>query len=192
MGTISMLLAQCKEGDEDALRLLCSKYWDQLTALARRRFSTMPAVVVDDADVVNSALMAFWNKARGGELSGVQDSAQLNAWLSTVVANKVVSELRRRSAQKAGGGRRSDSPLLEDLAQAREISPLEQQILDETLQHYVEQLPEDVRPFAALHLAGLNQQQIADRLQCSRRTVIRKFKVVFEIWAELAAERGEW
>ncbi len=192
MGTISMLLAQCKEGDEDALRLLCGKYWDELAALARRRFGTVPTVVVDDADVVNSALMAFWNKARGGELPGVQDSAQLSAWLSTVVANKVVSEIRRSSAQKAGGGRRSDSPLLADLAQAREISPLEQQILDETLQHYVDQLPQDVRPFAALHLAGFDQQQIADRLECSRRTVIRKLKVVFETWAELAADRGEW
>jgi RNA polymerase sigma factor (sigma-70 family) len=191
MGTISMLLEQCKQGDEEALRLLCLKYWDELIALARRRFGSLPRVAGDDADVVNSALMAFWTKARRGELPGVRDSGQLHAWLSTVVANKVVSEIRRQKAQKAGGGRRSDALLLEQLAQTRELSPVEHQILAETLQYYVEQLPEEVRAFAALHLAGLNQQEIAERVGCSRRTVIRKLKVVFDVWADLAGKRGE-
>ena len=191
MGTITMLLEQCKQGDEEALRLLCAKYWDELVVLARRRFGSLPRVAVDDTDVANSALMAFWSKARRGELPGVQDSGQLHAWLSTVVANKVVSEIRRQTAQKAGGGRRSDMPLLEHLAHTWELSPLEHQLVAETLQYYVEQLPEDVKSFAAFHLAGLNHQEIADRLGCSRRTVIRKLKVVFEIWAELAAKRGE-
>jgi DNA-directed RNA polymerase specialized sigma24 family protein len=134
MGTISMLLEQCKQGDEEALRLLCLKYWDELIALARRRFGSLPRVAVDDADVVNSALMAFWTKARRGELPGVRDSGQLHAWLITVVANKVVSEIRRQKAQKAGGGRRSDALLLEQLAQTRELSPVEHQILADTLQ----------------------------------------------------------
>ena len=69
-----------------------------------------------------------------------------------------------------------------------EPSPSEQVVLCDCYCHYLNCLPENLRDFAELHLAGLTNKEIAARTDCVERTVERKLALVRKKWREMAAE----
>jgi FixJ family two-component response regulator len=61
-------------------------------------------------------------------------------------------------------------------------------LFDECYQHYVCGLPENLRRVAELHVAGFNNREIAQQLDCADRTVERKLAAVRKSWQEKAAD----
>ena len=191
MGSISILLDECKQGEEQALAKLCARYWVYFVETARGRLRSRPLRTADAEDVVVSAMLTFWQRAKNGQLAGLETCDQLQAWLATVIANKVVDRYRQERTEKSGG-KQSPVALFAAAAVADdELSPADRELLSDNYEHYVNGLPDELRPLAELHLAGFTYEEIAARLGCVRRTVVRRIKVIREIWAEMANLAGD-
>jgi RNA polymerase sigma factor (sigma-70 family) len=199
-GSVSAWIEQLKAGDEAALGKLHTRYWPYLVGLARRKLRHAPRRVADEEDVAQQAFWGFYQSLRAGRLPRLTNRHELLALLSHITACQAANELKHElGVQKRGSGRvRGESALdaaadssqagtrgLEQVADA-DLSPQEQIMLNDCYQHYVSELPEHLRNFAELYLAGLTHQEIADRLGCTERTVDRKMALILAHWQRLA------
>ncbi len=188
IGSVSLWIAQAKEGDDYALLNLHRRYWEGLVNLARQRMKRAPVPDRDAEDVAQDAFIALYESLRSGKVPRLKDRQQWIAFLSHLVACRTINEYKRAMAQRRGGGRLVDLDPSEVAAIDRsELSPDHQALLNDCYRHYLENVPEHLRPFAELHLAGLSTTEIAEQLGCVRRTVERKLQVLREYWAGIAA-----
>ena len=56
----------------------------------------------------------------------------------------------------------------------KKTSWTEEAMLKDCYQHYIAELPEALRPFAEMHVAGATDLEIANHMHCVERTVERK------------------
>jgi RNA polymerase sigma factor (sigma-70 family) len=198
-GSVTGWIEKLQSGEEAALGKLHGRYWPQLVALARRRLRGAPAAAADEDDVAQEAFWAFYKSFKSGQVPVLRNRHDLFAVLSHIVACRAVNQIQHEvGTRKRGGGLvRHQSALAAlagddargwDAADADARTPLEQAILNDCYQHYIDDLPEDLRPFAELYLAGLTHREAAERLGCVERTVERKMALILKRWQGLAVE----
>ncbi len=187
-GSVSHLIAQAKEGDETALAELHARYWPKLVSIARRRLNGAPLRDRDPEDVAQSAFIAFYTSLKAERLPELANRHQLLALLSHIVACKAANEIKRGLTQKQGGGQVVNATTLTVLADGGDHTPLQEAILNDCYEFYINALCESLREFAELHLAGFTNREIAERLDCVERTVERKIALMRMRWREIASE----
>jgi RNA polymerase sigma factor (sigma-70 family) len=198
-GSVTGWIVKLQLGEEAALGKLHGRYWPQLVALARRRLRGAPAAAADEDDVAQEAFWAFYKSFKAGQVPMLRNRHDLFAVLSHIVACRAVNQIQHEvGTRKRGGGQvrhqsaltalaGSDAPAW-DAADANARNPLEQVILQDCYQHYIDELPEELHAFAELHLAGLTNREVAERMGCVERTVERKMALILKRWQGLAAE----
>ena len=187
VGSVSQLIARLQQGDELALAQLHQRYWPALVNMARKRLDQRPVTGADEDDVAQSAMIGFFQTVRNQKAVPLANRHQLLALLSHIVACKAINRIKHSLALKRGQGKvRSLTPLAL-LVAARDGDPQQEAILRECYQKYVGGLPNQLRDFAEMHLAGLTNQEIANRLGCVERTVERKLALLRAQWETLAA-----
>ncbi|MDP6504820.1 MAG: ECF-type sigma factor, partial [Planctomycetota bacterium] len=67
-------------------------------------------------------------------------------------------------------------------------TPEEEAILHDCYQHYLNVLPDNLRYIAERHLAGYSNLEISEELDCSKRTIERKMRIILNRWKEQAAD----
>jgi RNA polymerase sigma factor (sigma-70 family) len=203
-GSITVWLNQLQAGEEAALGKLHERYWPLLVAVARRRLHGVPGRACDEEDVAQEALWSFCRRVRDGRAFRLASRHDLLALLTHIIACKAVNQIEHEvGTQKRGGGRVQGGSVLELLAAGgarqpgegaaatSEPSPLEQALLRDAYRHYIGELPDHLREFAELYLAGFTYKEIAGRLGCVERTVERKLALILRRWQEIgAAEVG--
>lgn len=189
VGSVTAWIGQLKAGEEAALGQLHRRYWQALVGLARGKLKGAPVRVGDEEDVAQEAFWSFYRSLRAGKLPRLANRHDLLALLTHIVTCKAVNLLQHElGVQKRGQGQVRDGTALESLAQEGQRSPLEAALLNDCYRHYLDGLPDNLREFGAMYLAGFTQQEIADRLGCVDRTVQRKLKLVLNRWQQLAAD----
>lgn len=199
-GSVSVWIKQLHAGEESALGKLHARYWPYLVGLARRKLRNAPRRATDEEDVAQQAFWHFYKSFRAGNLPLLSNRHQLLALLSHITACQAVNQIQHElGVQKRGGGRVQGESALDlangsgdvparGLEQMEDpgLSPQEQVLLDDCYQHYVNALPEHLRDIAELHLAGLTYREIAERLDCTERTVDRKMALIQANWRRQA------
>lgn len=185
-GSVSQWLASAKDGDADALSQLHQRYWPELVRRAQSRLGAAPRGA-DGEDVAQAAFFAFHEALQRRGYPDLLNRHQLLALLSHIVACKAVNEIERQTAQKRG------NPVgvgesLQWLVTDQQHTPLQQAILRDCYDHYLASLPESLQSIAELHLAGLSNREMAERLNCVERTVERKLALLRECLRKLAAD----
>lgn len=198
-GSVSAWIDQLKAGDETALAKLHARYWPCLVGLARRKLHGVPCRATDEEDVAQQAFWKFFEGLKAGRLPELTNRHQLLALLTHIIACRAANQIKHElGVQKRGGGRVQgesalDAPTasgettrgLEQVADPG-LTPEEIALLQDSYDYYVRALPEKLRDFAELYLAGLTHQEIGDRMGCSERTVDRKVALITARWRELA------
>lgn len=197
-GSVTGWIVQLQAGEEAALAKLHRRYWPQMVGLARRRLRGAPAAAADEDDVAQEAFWSFYKSFKAGQVPTLRNRHDLLAVLSHIIACRAVNQLQHElGTKKRGGGQvrhqsalgaLADADLPWDTADARARSPLEEAILHDCYRCYIDDLPEELRPFAELHLAGLTHREVGERLGCVERTVERKMAMILKRWQKLAAE----
>jgi RNA polymerase sigma factor (sigma-70 family) len=177
------LMAQWREGDQQAAAALFERYSSHLIELVRRRLSNRLNQRFDPEDVVQSAYRSFFDHARAGQY-GAQRGDDLWRLLVAITLHKMHDQIKRhsrarRSVQREQGFGSEDSLLglaPEILARA----PLPEEALDlvDEVEQAMRQLDPWQRRIFELRLQGHDLQQIAAASHRCERTVRRVLKDV--------------
>jgi DNA-directed RNA polymerase specialized sigma24 family protein len=195
-GSITGWIGGMKAGDEEAARRVWERYFDRLVQLARDRLraARRAGADQDEEDVALSALNSVCLGAAGGRFPRLADRNGLWVLLVVVAARKAINSARDQRRRKRGGGRvlaeadlvagggDGEGPLARVVG--REPTPELAALVAESLQIRLEGLDDVLRRIALLRLEGYTNGEIAARLGCAERTVIRKVEVIRRRWSE--------
>lgn len=195
---ITAWIAKVHTGDERAAQAIWETYFAELVTLARKKISTMPRRVADEEDIALSAMNSFFRGAKAGRFPQLADRHDLWRLLVTITARKSVALQRKHYRQKRGGGKvRGESVFLSPgdsqdggIGRALGDSPTPQLVAQmvESCEQLLEQLGDDIlRAIALKKMEGYTNDEIAEQLGCTTRTVERKLERIRGKWSEANA-----
>ena len=193
-GSVTRWFEELKQGASVAAQALWERYFPELVRLARQKLRGVPCRVADEEDVAASAMESFFEAAQKGRFPDLADRDDLWRLLLRMTARKVVDLRRREGRQCRGGGHvrtASDLPAAgsdaEQLALSQVVgdtpTPELAAIMAEECQRLLGQLTEaDLRTLAVAKMEGYTNREIAERLDCSLRTVERRLGLIRKKW----------
>lgn len=193
-GSVTHWFEELKQGDSLAAQALWQRYFPELVRLARHKLRGAPRRASDEEDVAASAMESFFQAAQKGRFPDLADRDDLWRLLLRMTARKAVDLRRREARQCRGGGRvrtASDLPAASSEAEPLDFSqavgntptPELAAIMAEECQRLLGQLTQpDLRNLAIAKMEGYTNQEIAERLDCSLRTVERRLHLIRKKW----------
>jgi RNA polymerase sigma factor (sigma-70 family) len=178
------LIQGLRDGDRDVVREFCEQYGEPLHRVADQHLPAGLRRRVGPEDVVQSACRTFLRRARGGEFQ-FRDSEDLWRLLCAITLTKVREQARFHLRQRRGLDREEQAlPTSSDDSVpgfhpiAPGPSPAEAVAFADQFQHVLAALDEEERQVVDLKLQECTNEEIAQRLNSSERTVRRILKRV--------------
>ncbi len=193
-GSVSRWVMALKEGDADAAQPLWERYHRKLVALARRKLRSSARRRADEEDVVQNAFHSFFHGVSHGRFPLLRDRDNLWRLLVVITARKALDQLAHERSKRQGGGTLQGESRIYPMGVHDDV-PIEQVIGDEPTPEFAAQVAEEyqrlldlladdsLRRVAVWKMEGLTTDEIAERLDCSRRTVARKLEAIRIIWS---------
>ena len=201
-GSVSRCLLDLQAGNQDAARFLWDRYFERLVRLARVRLR--PARRSGEADEEDVALSAFDSFCAGtaeGRFPDLAGRDELWRLLVVITARKAAAQARWQARKKRGGGRVVDEADLPAPGSSEEIGLLDRVVGREPTPEFALMVAEEyrnllaalgdetLRQVATRRMEGYTTEEIADQLDCARRTVARRLDLIRKIWSE--NDRGD-
>jgi RNA polymerase sigma factor (sigma-70 family) len=192
-GSVSQLLLALQRGDDAAAQPLWERYHSRLVGLARQILQRTNRRVADEDDVVQNAFKSFFNGLSRGRFPRLNDRHGLWRLLVVITARKAINQMREAFREISGkipsqGGSKFWPFGLEDpeLALVIDDQP-SPEFVAQLIEHFevlMLKLEDDrLRQIAILRMEGWSYGEIAQKLACSRRTVIRKLEIIRVTWS---------
>jgi RNA polymerase sigma factor (sigma-70 family) len=193
-GSVSNWIAALKDGDSAAAQPLWERYYRQLVGLARKKLGAGTRQVADEEDVVQNAFHSFFRALGQGRFPQLDDRDSLWRLLVVITANKALKQLTHAHRLKRGGGTVTGSMGIYPFGGEDEAA-LVQVVGTEPTPDFAAQVAEEYRRLldlledetlqqvAVLKMEGSDNDEIAAKLGCSRRTVARKLEAIRVLWS---------
>jgi DNA-directed RNA polymerase specialized sigma24 family protein len=182
-GSVTTWLDALKSQQESAAQELWNRYFAMLVAVARRHLRGLRRDT-DEEDIALSALKSAMLGVQNNRFPELVDRTGLWPLLVTITARKAANEIQRQRAKKR------DRSVEQPIVDAQQIlgddpSPDFAIQLAETIQHLVRSLGDDtLQTIAQRKLEGYANAEIANELDVSTRTVVRKLARIRQEWDE--------
>jgi DNA-directed RNA polymerase specialized sigma24 family protein len=192
------LLDSVRDGDDQAIAKLWDDYYQQLVRIAAKRLPTNLRRTGDEEDIALSAFNSFIAGIRQDNFPDLSGRDNLWGLLITLTGRKVHAHLRHQTRQKRGGGTvRGESVFLDhagDLkaggiggvtggGQPADIHAELAEACDELLSQLDD---EQLKQIAVMRMDGYLVDEIAERLELSKRAVERRLQLIRRTWTEQA------
>ncbi|TWT93957.1 ECF-type sigma factor [Stieleria varia] len=196
MQKLAQLLADVRQGDNDAITELWESYFQRLVRLAANRLPANLRRSGDEEDIALSAFNSFIAGIQGDRFPDLSGPDNLWGLLITLTGRKVHAHLRHETRQKRGGGNvRGESVFIDPSGNDRgggiggivgeSATPDLHAELAEACDELLDQLPdEQLRQIAILRMDGFLVDEIAEMLVLSKRAVERRLQLIRKTWAE--------
>ena len=184
---ISHWIDLVKKGDSLAANRIWQVYFDRLVRAVRQRIGGQNRAVSDEEDIVLSVFDSFYNAAEEGRFPDLADRDDLWRLLLTMSARKVIDKHRHDNRQRRGGsleihsfqGEGDESRVFEAIGN----EPTPEMVL--TMQESIEQLFShlgvgQLQDLAVAKLEGYSNAELAERFECSERTIERRLHLIRE------------
>jgi DNA-directed RNA polymerase specialized sigma24 family protein len=193
---VTQWLGGLNAGDQRAAERLWQAYFERLTRVARRKLDPGGVRHSDEEDAALSAMHSFCRGAREGRYARLADRDQLWRLLVTITLHKVARQQRDARRQKRGGGRTRGESAFIGPGEPPETRGIEQvlaseptaetaALLAENFDRLMARLDEDsLRRVAQLKLEGHSNEEIAEQLACTVRSVERKLQRIRSRWKD--------
>jgi DNA-directed RNA polymerase specialized sigma24 family protein len=200
--SVTHWIANLQEGKHESLaqQQIWNRYFARLTALARVKLRSAPLRMADDEDVVLSALNSFFDGVAKGCFPRLSDRNSLWPLLAKITTRKAINQRRYLNAGKRGGGMvRGDSAFLTAHGTNADVCGLDDVIARELTSEFADKvlaganelidLLDDptLRTIAIQRLQGYSTTEIAQEINCVRRTVERKLELIRQKWESSAS-----
>ncbi len=196
--TVVLWMQQVQAGNDEAAEQIWNDYYRRLMGLARLKLGGSPRRVGDEEDVVVNAFDSFFRAARDDRFDRLQDRSDLWRVLAMLVARKSARQIEHQMRQKRGGGQvrgesvffaaDDTSPVgMENMAAEENMAGDYVAEMQESLEQLLDLLPDDqYRAIANMRMEGHSNQEIAEKLGCTERTVERRLQRIRETWEQVA------
>jgi RNA polymerase sigma factor (sigma-70 family) len=187
---VSVWIRELQAGNQDAAQQLWEQYFQQLVRLAHKRLPNRLRRHTDDEDVALSAFKSFCRGAAAGRYPQLADREDLWRLLVTITAHKAIHAARHAQRLKRGG--RDHVALEEANAEralqeviGREPTPQFSLQVAEEFDELLEMLGDStLRSIAISKMEGYTSAEIAEKLNCTVRTIERKLRLIRQAWEE--------
>jgi RNA polymerase sigma factor (sigma-70 family) len=178
------LIERWRGGDERAADELYRRYGEQLLRLVGNHLSARHGAQFDAEDVLQTTFRTLFRRTKRGEFQFDQDS-DVYKLLVTIALNKLRRRVRALDTQKRNI--RSEVPVNESMAVGFANGPTLQEAAEfaELLENITSFLTEDQRTLLRLRLEGYDQNEIAEKLGVTDRTVRRQWERIRQTVASL-------
>ena len=189
VGSITCLLPQLHNRNELAIEAIWRRYVRRIHGAARPVIAGLGPGLGDEEDVAQSAFYAFCEVAARDRLPPIGSRDELWRLLFTITRRKAINRLRREFRLRRGGRARvvHDADAVNRACDGADL-PVDLVELQQSLDDLFEKLEAtgDARlaKVARLRLEGFSNQEIADRLGCTVRTIQRKLHILERLWTE--------
>lgn len=185
-GSISALINEWTINESAVIERLEQEYFQRLRALSRRVLQGFPGAAVEAEDVVQSAMKSLCRFMRRQESPRDKDRNDLWRLLCHLVVCKSRHRMKSQTKGFPGGQVRPMADFV-NADQAFELEAALQQVstdeFDLIIHNALDQLDEPLKRIALMIMEGCTQQEMATRLGCSRRTIIRKVDLLKRLLA---------
>jgi len=187
-GSVTHWIHEAREGDPVAVQRLWERYYQRLVDLARRQLHTGNRRVTDEDDLASQVFEAFFRASSEGRFPDLSDRDELWRLLVRMTARKAIDQHRRQRRQRRGGGKVRGESVFQAEDSAR--YSLDQIVGDDPAPEFVTSMKEQVglllkalqsdelRQLASDKLQGFTNAEMAERWECSERTIERKMKLI--------------
>ena len=189
-----------KGGDAAAAQPLWERYHRQLVALARQKLQAARRRDGDEEDVVQNAFHSFFRGVARGRFPQLDDRDNLWRLLVVITARKALDQLAyERSKRRGGGTAQGESRISSREESGWGEAALEQVVGEEPTPEFAAQVAEQyrrlldllgdetLRQVAVWKMEGHTNDEIAAKLDCSKRTVSLKLEAIRMIWSQESA-----
>lgn len=190
-GSITGWISELRRGNKEAATQLWRSYFARMVDVARKRIQ-FEKTAFDEEDAALSAFDVFCSSIKQGKYPNIKDRDELWRLLCQFTIRKVSDRTKYETATKRGDGRHGERQLkisIDNLDPSN-LCALEEQpdlvlMMADECQHLVSLLDDSQLESVALwKLEGLSNEEIAERLNYSRRTVQRMLKLIRKTWEE--------
>lgn len=194
-GSVTRWVTALKQGDLAAAQPLWERYHRRLVALARQKLRPARRRAADEEDVVQSAFHSFFAGVARGRFPQLNDRDNLWRLLVVITARKALDQLAHEHSQRQGGGTLQGESRIFPVGAGWDETAIEQVVGEEPTPEFAAQVAEQyqrlldllgdesLRQVAVWKMEGLTNDEVAARLDCSRRTVARKLETIRIIWS---------
>jgi RNA polymerase sigma-70 factor (ECF subfamily) len=167
------LLRRFRRGQDDASTLLYLRYAERLQALAAAQRSSGLAPRIDPEDIVQSVFRTFFRRAAAGQYD-VPEGEEIWKLLLVIGLHKIRAagtfhRAARRDVRRTASGDAYDRALDFEASPDESALTVLRLVIDDILSG----LPPSHRPIIELRIAGHEVDEIARRVERSKRTVER-------------------
>lgn len=168
---ITQILAAHRSGDPEAFERLIPLVYDDLRGVAHNQLVRgRPGETLNTTAVVHEAYLRLVGKSR----ITIDDRVHFFALASRIMRQIIVDYAKRKTAGKRGGGK---APVSLDTVSLGEEGQAEVMLLiDEALTRLTELNDRLTRVFECRYFVGMNDQETAEALNLSVRTVQRDWQ----------------
>jgi RNA polymerase sigma factor (sigma-70 family) len=184
-GSITILIGGMRSGDDEAARRIWQRFSPRVASLARKKVPVWLRRIVDGDDLANSAMCSVMMGLREGRFQALRDRDELWALLAFVTVQKARNEIAKASRQKrlpAG----ATVPVTKEII-APDPPPDLIVRAAEQFQLLIERLRSKeaiLEPIVLWKFEGYTNDEIAQRLGCSRSKVARKLELIRKTWEQ--------
>jgi RNA polymerase sigma factor (sigma-70 family) len=195
-GSVTRWVTALKGGDAAAAQPLWERYHRRLVGLAREKLRAGRRRAADEEDVVQSAFHSFFQGVARGRFPQLDDRNNLWRLLVVITARKALDQLTHERRQRRGGGTVQGESWISPTEGEWDAAAIEQVVGEEPTPEFAAQVAEEYERLldrlgnetlcrvAVWKMEGLTDDEVAERLGCSRRTVARKLEAIRIIWSE--------
>jgi RNA polymerase sigma factor (sigma-70 family) len=195
-GSVTRWVTALKGGDLAAAQPLWERYHRRLVGLAREKLRAARRRASDEEDVVQNAFHSFFHGVARGRFPQLEDRDNLWRLLVVITARKALDQLAHEHSQRQGGGTLQGESRISSRESGWDEAAIEQVVGEEPTPEFAAQVAEQyhrllellgdetLRRVAVWKMEGLTNDEVAERLDCSRRTVARKLETIRIIWSQ--------